>query len=234
MVPIDRVYKTLLRIANSDIRGNNTPEDIKVFINDAVNEIYEDYFPEVTRYINRQNRGLMNSGIENMPDRIREKINHFLVEDEALTYAAPYFTLPSTVRYIVSADYLTAEIDLCKSSKEFRLITRNPDTTPTTAYPIGLKVGNTIKVAPDTIVDDVTLTYLRKPLLANWAYVMVSGAEQANPSAADYRDIDLHPSEESKVMLLTLKRMGINLKDQELAQYAIGNENVEFNQDNTQ
>jgi hypothetical protein len=34
------VYKTVLNLANSDIRGNVTPSELKLVLNDVVNEVY--------------------------------------------------------------------------------------------------------------------------------------------------------------------------------------------------
>ena len=233
MVSIDRVYKTVLMFANSDIRGNVKPTDLRLALYDVVNEIVEEYFYEVNRMLNRENRGLINGGFENIPDRIREKILYFLKEDVALTYSAPYFELPTDLRYIDSVFYQdNNEVEFCKHNKEFKLLLNYADTLPTNTNPIGLRVGNKIKVAPTTIVDEVTISYLRNPLIPNWTYTVVGGAELFNPSAPDFQDIDLHPSEENRVVLATLKRFGVNLKETDLTQMTAAREQIDFNQDN--
>ena len=232
MISIDRLYKTILKLANSDIRGNVTPEEVRLFIYDAVMEIYNGYFVEVTRLVNRQNRGLVNGGVENIAERVREKLLYYLVEDETLTYAAPYFTIPTTVMFLESASYAGAEIEFCKSKREFTYVSNYVDTAPSATQPIGLRVGQALKVAPSTIVTGVKLSYLRKPLLPNWTYTIVNNAELFNPSAEDFADIDMHPAEEPVIVLAVLKRMGINLNDQPVLAYAQGQENNEFNQDN--
>ena len=233
MISIDRLYKTVLMFANSDIRGNVKPTDLRLALYDVVNEIVEEYFYEVNRMLNRENRGLINGGFENIPDRIREKILYFLKEDVALTYSAPYFELPTDVRYIDSVFYQdNNEVEFCKHNKEFKLLLNYADTLPTNTNPIGLRIGNKIKVAPTTIVDEVTISYLRNPLIPNWTYTVVGGAELFNPSAPDFQDIDLHPSEENRVVLATLKRFGVNLKETDLTQMTAAREQIDFNQDN--
>jgi hypothetical protein len=219
--------------ANSDIRGNVKPTDLRLALYDVVNEIVEEYFYEVNRMLNRENRGLINGGFENIPDRIREKILYFLVEDVSLTYNDPYFELPTDVRYIDSVFYQdNNEVEFCKHNREFKLLLNYTDTLPTITNPIGLRVGDKIKVAPTTIVDEVTISYLRKPLIPNWTYTVVGGSELFNPSAPDFQDIDLHPSEENRVVLATLKRFGVNLKETDLTQMTAAREQIEFNQDN--
>ena len=121
MIAIDRVYKTLLTLSNSDIRGNVKPTDLRLALYDTVNEIYEGYFYEVNRMLNRENRGLINGGLENLPDRIREKILHFLVEDICLVYEHPYFILPTNLRYIDSVFYRNInEVEFCNTKARCR------------------------------------------------------------------------------------------------------------------
>ena len=233
MISVDLIYKTVLMFANSDIRGNVKPTDLRLALYDVVNEIVEEYFYEVNRMLNRENRGLINGGFENIPDRIREKILYFLKEDVVLNYAAPYFELPADLRYIDSVFYQeNNEVEFCKHNKEFKLLLNYTDTLPTITNPIGLRVGDKIKVAPTTIVDEVTISYLRKPLIPNWTYTVVGGSELFNPSAPDFQDIDLHPSEENRVVLATLKRFGVNLKETDLTQMTAAREQIDFNQDN--
>ena len=218
---------------NSDIRGNVKPTDLRLALYDVINEIVEEYFYEVNRMINRESRGLINGGLENLPDRIREKILYFLVEDVSLTYNAPYFTLPTNLRYIDSVYYDNVnEVEFCKHNKEFKLLLNYADSLPSVTTPIGLLVGSKIKIAPTAIVDKITISYLRKPLIPNWTYTVVGGSELFNPSAPDFQDVDLHPSEENKVVLKTLQRFGINLKEVDLIQATTMKENSDFNQDN--
>lgn len=233
MIPIDRVYKTVLTFANSDIRGNVKPTDFRLAINDAVNEIIEEYFYEINRLVNRENRGLINGGLENLPDRIREKIQYFLVEDISLSYAAPYFNLPNDLRYIDSVYHQDLnEVEFCKDNREFKIISNLADTAPTASYPIGLRLENRIKITPSSITNGMTISYIRNPKIANWTYTVVSGSEVFNPSAPDFQNIDLHPSEENNVVMRTLLRFGINLKEPDL-QAATQNQTAQdFNQEN--
>ena len=233
MISVDRIYKTVLMFANSDIRGNVKPTDLRLALYDVVNEIVEEYFYEVNRMLNRENRGLINGGFENIPEQKKKKILYFLKEDVVLNYAAPYFELPADLRYIDSVFYQeNNEVEFCKHNKEFKLLLNYADTLPTNTNPIGLRIGNKIKVAPTTIVDEVTISYLRNPLIPNWTYTVVGGAELFNPSAPDFQDIDLHPSEENRVVLATLKRFGVNLKETDLTQMTAAREQIDFNQDN--
>jgi hypothetical protein len=229
MVSINDVYKTVLTLANSDVRGNLTPSELKLIVNDVVNEIYEDYIFEINTSINKDNRGLMGSGIENAPDRIREKVSHFS-QDADLTFATTVFQLPSDLRFIDTITYGDmSTVEVCKSAKEFKLVSN----ISSVKYPIFLRQGGVIKIAPSTIKTLVSINYLRNPVMANWSFIMLNGAEIFNPDADDFADIDLHVSEFSNVVLKTLKRFGINLKESDLVSVSTNDEIQNFNQNNT-
>jgi uncharacterized protein YpuA (DUF1002 family) len=69
--------------------------------------------------------------------------------------------------------------------------------------------------------------------MANWTYNVVGGAELFNPSANDFQDIDLHPSEENNVIVRVLLRFGVNLKENEIQQAINAKDNLDFNQLNS-
>jgi len=232
MVSIDRVYKTILTLANSDIRGNIKPSEIRDLIYLTVNEIFEEYLYEVNRLVNRQNRGLMNTGLEKIPDRIREKIQYFS-KDATLAYNVSVFVLPSDLRYIDSIWYDTlTEVEPCKNATEFKTIAKFIHTAPSVDYPIYLQQGTNIKVLPISINANLTITYLRNPLIPKWTYNFIGGSEVFNPSALDFQDIDLHASDESAVILRTLAKVGINLKEQDLQSAMANQDAVSYNKEN--
>jgi len=58
--------------------------------------------------------------------------------------------------------------------------------------------------------------YLRQPLFPKWTYVKFNNAELFNPSATDFQDADIHPSEEEELTILVCMAFGINLKEVDL------------------
>lgn len=213
---IDRVYQTLKMLANNEIRGNVKPADFDKAVYNVITEKQEEYPFELTKYLNRQNRGLVGNGPENLPDILREKMNHFLTS-KLLVVTAGKFELPDDLRYLDSLIYNNlGEIDLCKTIFEFNHLRRFKHTQPSVHFPIGFRIDNAIEVLPATIVDKVTAYYLRKPLVPKWTYIVIDGVEIFNPDAADFQDIDIHPSEEDDIVSRLLVRFGINLKEPDL------------------
>lgn len=204
-----------------------------LFIHDVVNEIYEEYFFEITRLVNRENRGLVDGGLYNLPEKLGEKVSRFL-KTANLTYTAPLFSLPADLRYFDTVYYADVnQVEFCKDAKEFNLVATFPDTIPNDEFPIGLKIGDKIKILPATIVSNVSMYYLRNPLMANWTFQVIDGAELFNPSASEFSDIDLHPSEENNVIMRTLLRFGVTLKEAEIVAFTQSKDNQDFSQENS-
>lgn len=228
---IDRVKRVVQIILNTDNRGNFTPSDFNDILNNVINEIFEEYLYEVNRMVNRENRGLINNGLESVPDRIREKLLHFLQSSD-IAVASDVFALPTDIRYFDSVFTDTdVEIELCKNMKEFKLLKNFVHTSPTANYPIGIKIGSNLSVLPDT-VEDITLYYLRNPLIPKWTYTIVGDVELFNPSAGDFVDIDMHTSEEENIIRRVLLKFGINLKEQDIQQVMAQHELLETQQEN--
>jgi hypothetical protein len=225
---INRIRETVKTFLNTDGRGNFSPSKFDTILHYVVNNKFEELFFEVNRQLNRQNRGLINGGLENLADKTREKIEHYLMPDTALTYAAPYFQLPANLRYFDSVEYNGNPVELCKSNKEFKIL---QTAVPTTTWPIGVKIGNVIKIDPSTIVGSVTVSYLRNPVQAKWTYTIIDGVEVFNPSALDYVDVDIHPSEEDDIIIRVLQGFGVELKEQDIQQLTQADKLTEFQQE---
>lgn len=203
-------------LANSDVRGNVKPADFDKALYNVMTEKLEEYPFELTKYLNRQNRGLVGNGSENLPDIVRAKMDHFLTS-QLLVVEAEKFKLPDELRYLDAIVYNgQGEIDLCKNASEFNHLRRFKHTQPSTDFPIGFRIGNAIEVLPATITDKVTAYYLRKPLIPKWTYVVIDGAEVFNPDADDFQDIDMHASEEDDIVSRLLVKFGLNLKETDL------------------
>ena len=225
---IDRIKQTVQDYLNTENRGNFQPEVFNRILHHCVQESFEELFYEANRMANRQNRGLLLGGIENITDKIRERIEHYL-DDGDLTYNVDHFTYQDNVRYFDAVFYNGEFVELYKSQKEFNIV---KSTSPTEEYPIGVKVGNKLKIAPTTITSGVTVSYLRNPNRAKWTYTVFDGAELFNPDANDFVDVDIHPSMEPDIIIKVLRGFGVNLKEQDIQAITSRYETETFNQEN--
>lgn len=229
---VNNVFETVKKLVNADSAGNFSPKAFDLLLHNSVLEKYEELLFEVNRLLNKQNRGLLSGGLENTATKHREKIQYYLKESN-LTYADGKFTLPADLRYFDALFFNNEEIELCRNNSEFKLIESVKNTTPDENYPIGLRQGNTVKILPTTIVSNVNVSYLRNPIPAKWTYVVIDGVEIFNPSASDYKDIDIHPSDEDDIIIRVLKKFGINLKEKDIQEITSRDEINQFTSNNT-
>lgn len=226
---IDSVYNTVTSIIDKEQRGGLSPQEFNDLVNLAVNSIYNEY--GINKYINRGNRGLLNSVLGDKTKMERERWQHF-INNDVITLVNGAYTLPADCNYVDFISYNGAEVDECKSGRDFNLYTNSDEFSASEDYPIYLKRGRDLYVSPITIIDDLVIDYIRKPLKSKWTYTTISDTELFNPSASDYQDIDLHDSEESNVIIKVLASVGIHLKEQDLEQFANVTENKKEQKDN--
>ena len=110
------------------------------------------------------------------------------------------------------------------SKKDFHLFLRSPLARPTTNRPIYIvdQVNNILRIASGRIYNRVVVDYIQSPRPVNWTYVVVGEKALYNDTSADNQDFDLHPSEETELVLKILTLAGITLKDPNLYSAAAG------------
>lgn len=224
---IDRINQKVKSFLNTDGVGNYSPTDFNLFLHDAIQNRNEEYFFEVNRMQTRANKGLIHSDLENVPDRIREKIAYYIVPDISLDGGAGTYSLPTDLRYIDEIESDGNELEFCKSQREFKLL----QSMATNDFPIYTITGSSVKIAPATLPPP-TVSYIRKAKFPKWTYNIIQGQEVFNPSAPDFQDADIHPSEEDEMVRRILLAFGVNLKEPQVQQFGQTEEQQEFRQEN--
>lgn len=227
---IDRIYQKVKAFLNTDVRGNVRPEKFNLFLHDAIQSRNEEYFYEINLLINKQNRGMINNYLENIPDRFREKALHYLKTTTLALDGLSTTTrlLPSDYRYIDTPHLMNGdELEFCHNMKDFNI----KKFAATSQYPIYTIVSNKIRIHPES-TDLMNISYLRTIKYPKWTYSLVSGAELFNPSASDFQDADIHSSEENEMVRRVLLAFGVNVKELDIQQFAVNQENQDFNQNN--
>jgi len=106
---------------------------------------------------------------------------------------------------------------------ELRYINAAPLTKPTASRPIYTRKNlNAVNVYPETITSGVTCNYVRKPSTAEWDYVVIN--EKALYNATGATNFELHPSEETYIVIRILELAGVILNKQGLIQIAANEE----------
>ena len=234
MINVDRIYQRVLTLANKEQRGYITPQEFNLYANQAQMDIFEQYFYDLNQFLRIPGNSTTHA---DMVDILEEKISVFEVTATlALAInpngvagnlnALPRFYRLSNVR---SGKTIMESV----SRKDFRLFPNSPLTTPTSTRPIYMidTINSVIQIAGDDTLTEADIDYVQSPRQVNWTYVVVGEKALYNATAADAQDFDLHPSEETELVLKILTLAGFTLKDQALYQAAAGEDTKNIQQE---
>lgn len=235
---LDRIYKFVQTVSNNEKNGNIKPQEFRLLVNNSVEELYEETIHELKDEIRNERRYGKNYSIENITGKLRDKVFHYYFSKEAIKANGAY-PLPDDLRYLDTVEFNGTEVEMMENSKQFKIVSSCIDTAPKLTTPIGFQINSSIEIAPETIVDPIAVYYLRKPKSANWTYSKIPIPEQPgqfaeafDPDAPGYQDADIHPSEEFNLSIRILQKVGINLQENQLAQYGLTKEGNNFQKEN--
>jgi|TARA_R100000084_G_scaffold104252_1_gene60717 hypothetical protein len=217
-ISVDRVYQTVLAVANKEQRGYITPQEFNLFANQAQNEIFESYYYDLNRYLKIPGNKTVTSDPR---DIIEEKISIFRVVNQPVEQqlSSSYYKIETVkLKEISTNRYYTAE-EVTK--REYDLYHQSPLTTPKVNRPLFYMAENYIYYSPSDLYNEIRLDYIRRPHAPNWTYIVVNDKALSNPdTSVGYRDFELHASEEKNLVVKILQYAGISIKDVSLSQLA--------------
>ncbi len=216
---INRVRNTTLTLMNKENRGFISPAEFNRLINLAQLSIIEENFYHYNRWINMQNNRRSNSEYSDIPKNIREKIDLLAEKDD-------YFYNPITERFspanlniyrIEQVFYKNRIVEEVPKSI-INLLEQENYAPPSEQYPCYARYSDDLEVYPKTIQEDVSAFYIRYPKAPKWTFVEVNGNPIFNPSASDFQDLELHPSDEVPVTIKLLSYLGLSIRDSDVVQ----------------
>ena len=213
MINVDRIYQRVLTLANKEQRGYITPQEFNLLANQAQMDIFEQYFYDLNQFLRTPGNNTVHA---DTVDILEEKISIFEQ------------TAPANVSVVENIMYERV------TKKEFKLFQLSPLAEPTRKRPIYIvdRFDSIVSFAgrQDPVV---SVDYIRKPNLVNWTYVVVGNKALHNSTSPDLVNFELHPSEETELVLKILSLAGFTLKDQALQQVA-ANEDLKNTQQEKQ
>ena len=225
-VSVDRVYQTVLALANKEQRGYITPQEFNLFANHAQNEIFEQYFYDLNQFLRSQ---VGNKTVSSdLRDITEEKISIFRIVNSQIGTSLPsdlykLETIKLHAGGYSGNSYVAEEV----TKKEYEMYEMTALTRPPINRPIFYRSGNSIYSSPQVgsnqTYSAMTADYIRRPNRANWTYVTVQGAAIWNPTV-DTQNFQLHDSEEKNLVVKILALSGLAIKDMDLAQTGAGKE----------
>ena len=247
MVNIDTVYQKVLVLANKEQRGYITPQEFNLMADKAQLEIFENHFHDLkTAYHKVKNENSYSDEI----DIILEKLQFFKQEGDnnstfTLTDTTSQFDLRNLNPSIYRLDTVSAHevgddnttiinhrelMEL--NRKEFIQAQKNPLTKPTSDRPVFVREGgNIIKIDPSLNANSkISFHYWKKPTPPKWAYVIVNSTPLYNFTLSV--NFELHPSEEENLVTRILMLSGVIIKNMDLVQSAMADQQNTFKQQN--
>ena len=244
-VSVDTVYQRVLAILNKEQRGYVTPQEFNLFANQAQLDIFEQYFYDINQFGRIPGNDTEFSDMLNL---LNEKINIFEV-DANMTYnaATEHWSPPAGLYRIGTIVYnnvttskslypvpntvvtTTTPIEAERINfNEFLYINQSAYTKPTNTRPVFVASEDGYKVYGDSLLTtNVRCNYIKEPAQVQWAYQMVFG--EALYNANESTDFELHPSEETELVIKILEFAGLVVKD--IGMYQVASQiNAQTNQ----
>ena len=235
MINVDRVYQRVLTLANKEQRGYITPQEFNLYANQAQMDIFEQYFYDLNQFRRVPGNDTTHA---DMVDILEEKIGIFEVTS-ALTLVsnAEGFSsgdLNGLIRFYRLSNVRSDNNIMMESvsRKDFRMFPNSPLTAPSATRPIYIvdTINNTLQIAGSAL-GTANIDYIQSPRDVNWTYIIVGEKALLNATALDYQDFDLHPSEETKLVVKILTLAGFTLKDPKLYQAAAAEDTKNIQQE---
>jgi len=233
-VSVDTVYQRVLAILNKEQRGYVTPQEFNLFANQAQLDIFEQYFYDINQFGRIPGNDTEFSDMLNL---LNEKINLFET-NAAMTYGLTHWSTPANLYRLGTIVYdnittskslypvpntvvtTTTQVEAERINyNEFLYINQSDYTKPTNSRPVFVASNLGYQVYGDApLITGVRCNYIRKPAKVQWAYQMVFG--EALYDATQSVNFELHPSEETELVIKVLEFAGLVVKDIGLYQIA--------------
>lgn len=221
-VSVDTVYQRVLAILNKEQRGYVTPEEFNLFANQVQLDMFEQYFYDINQFGRLHGN---DTEYSDMLDNLNEKISVF-EKEIILTHDGNAYVIPSDLyrlgTVIINANNVEAER---VAKNEYLYYNLSPLTKPKESRPIYIRDEKGLKVYGDveyTQTGKVRAQYIKKPSKVIWNYTEVLGYPQY--TATGSVNFEVHPSEETDLVIGILALCGLILKDPSVYQIAVGEE----------
>jgi len=231
MVNVNTVYQTVLLILNQQQRGYITPDEFNKIATQAQLTMFEAYASD----LNQQYR--LPSNDTEYSDRVKniEQKLQFFQKNTVIPYDAVNSNFPllntsdpdqpvvigtTNVLYrLGSVFYKDTDLGQYTQPNELRQLLLSPLTQPTENFPIYTYVEDVVKVYPNTITNDISISYLKKPNNVLWGFTTNSvGAFIYAVGTSVQFDLDV--TDQDELIMRILAYAGVIIQDPTIIQTA--------------
>lgn len=121
----------------------------------------------------------------------------------------------------------TQELERVGTKDLYHLLSSNL-TSPTTTYPVYTYKNNKITVYPNSITSGITVSYIRKPIAPIWNFTTGLNNQYVFNASTSF-NFELHPAEQTELILKILLYAGVVIRSPEIVQVAaqqVAQENI--------
>ena len=233
-IDVNKVYRVVLSILNKEQRGYLTPDQFNRLGRQAQLDLFEKSFYDYNRQLTKRNIQGVNSEYGDIADKIEEKIDLFAESQEVLLNGNSFATsdLDHELYKVVqlTKDDGITEIEKVKKS-EYTYMAASKLTEPSENYPVYIYDKGEFKIIPNTI-NNCVIDYIRKPEDPIWNYTVGEGSSYTYTTTGS-QDFELHPSDETDLVIKILALAGVVIKDPSVVQVAQQQEVNNVNQENS-
>lgn len=238
---INSVRNTVLSIIDKDNSGFISPLEFNLYAKAAQLEIYQEYFDNHRKAVVAKNQRRGSKGVFDEVKDIRHKLDIFTTKNNSLTLVSGTtnrYTLPTNLYMIDSVLYgsggsgndIAEEVD----KTEFYYLSQANLASPSDKYRIYTRFGNELEVSPDLASGTyLCLVYYRTPVDPKWTYISTAAGDPIyNASATDHQDFELHPEEETQLIVKILRYAGVSIRAEDVVSTAENQDTKEFEKEN--
>ena len=124
-----------------------------------------------------------------------------------------------SVRYEAGGNVNIQELERVTRSELYHLLSSNL-TKPTTTYPVYLYEKEQLTVYPTTIQSGIEVDYVRKPVNPVWNFKSEAPSFQYIYNAETSVNFEIHPADQTELILKTLLYAGVVIEDPQIVQVA--------------
>ncbi len=204
---INSVHSLVDLLTGKNQTGYHSPEEIDLAIYNASKAVFNEEYEKYSE-----------------SSRISDDLAPFLVEEVSMPGAVSGMSpKPSDYLYFVALRAGAAsgtnqcDVHIVDEAMWGNRI-NSPIVPPTVNYPVA-RIGKTnIDFRPSTGLANVKLTYFKAPVTPVWAYDIVNSRAVYNDSNSV--DIEWSPVRQTRITMLALSYLGINLRESDMVQFA--------------
>lgn len=231
---INSVRNTVLSIIDKDNSGFISPLEFNLYAKAAQLEIFQEYFDNFRKAVLDKNNRRGSKGATDEVKDIRHKLDIFAKKvNLSAASGQSRYTLPDDL-YMVDSVLCDSDMAEEVNKTEFYFLQQANLASPSQTYKIYTRYGGEIEVAPNPeSYDVISMAYYRTPVDPKWTYLTTAAGDPIyNASASDHQDFELHPEEETQLIVKILRYAGVSIRAEDVVMTADTQDKTEFEKEN--